>query len=510
MLSTKSVFYILFEPNEELTIVSKYSSLGSLDLYFEIFNSSNYGYINGLENIFLGLVGGIIIALIIYNFNIFLTLKERTFLYYILQSFFVFLFVFAVNGVFYFFNIGIGLDFLTASTWFAPILMLIFLMFFIENFFNLKTTNKFFYKLLFIFKIIALVYLILFIYGYIKDENIFINYSVGYLNVSFINCIFILIIAIWGYIKKIDGANYIIIGEGIYLLSLIYLTFILNGQVSFSMLSHLIMPLSIFLEMIFFSLALNKKIKKMKQDLENGQVVWMQEKQYTEYGKIIGNISHQWKQPLSFLSSEIMYLSTLKLLNKEDNIKDEFLKMAPKLNYTIELMSQTIDLFNEFYKNDSVLSQIVIKKEINHILSMYQYKIISNNIFVNFECEENITFNGYKVSFLQIIMTLLDNTIDEFERQKNIKPSIFIKINQTEKSLNILYSDNAGGIKGKIEDIFKPYYSTKNKNSGMGLYILEKILIQKFNGLIKVSNKDNGALFEIFIPKLEYKNTIVT
>lgn len=503
VLSTMSTFPLVFEPNEELTIISKYSSLGSLDLYFEIFNVPNYGYINGLENVFLGLFGGIIIALIIYNFNIFLTLKERAFLYYILQSFFVFWFVFAVNGVFYFFNIGIGLDFLTASTWFAPILMLIFLMLFIENFFNLKQTNKFFYKLLMIFKFVTLFYLILFIYGYLKNENIFIDYSIGYLNVSFINCVFILVIAIWGYIKKIDGANYIVLGEGIYLLALIYLTFVLNGQVSFSIFSHLIMPVSIFFEMIFFSLALSKKIRKMKQDLEDVQVIWMQEKQYAEYGKIIGNISHQWKQPLSFLSAEIMYLSTLKLLNKEDCIKDEFLKTAPKLNYTIDLMSQTINLFNEFYKNDSKLSKINIKEEVNNILSMYQYKIISHNIFVDFQCEKNITIDGYKVSFLQIIITLLDNSIDEFERTKIDNPTININIQETVKSLNISYWDNAGGIKGKIDDIFESHFSTKNNNSGMGLYILKKILTQRFNSSIKVCNKNNGALFEISIFPLE-------
>lgn len=424
MLATKSVFSISFEPNEELTIVSKYSSLGSLDLYFEIFNASYYGYINGLENIFLGLFGGVIIALIIYNFNMFLTLKDSTFLYYILHGFFVFWFVFAVNGVFYFLDIGLGLDFLTATTWLAPILMLIFLMFFIEKFFNLKKTNRFFYKILFIFKLIALFYFVIFTYAYLKDENIFIDYSISYLNISFLNCIIIFIIAIWGYLKKIEGASYIIMGEGVYLLALIYISFILKGEISFSLLSHLIMPLSVFLEMIFFSLALNKKIKRIKQDLEDGQILWMQEKQYTEYGKIIGNISHQWRQPLSFLSSEIMYLNTLKLLNKEDCIKDEFLKTAPKLNYTIELMSQTINLFNEFYKDDSHVSKIIIKEEINNILSMYQYKITSNNIFIDFDCEKNIIINGNKVSFLQIIITLLDNSIDEFEKQKYIKPSI--------------------------------------------------------------------------------------
>ncbi len=501
LLATKSAFSLTILPNEELTLISKYSSLGSMDLYYEIFTPSYYGYINGIENILLGIFGGIIIALMIYNFNIYLTLKESSFLYYIIQSFFVLWFIFAVNGVFYFLDIGLGLDFLTATTWLAPIFMLLFLMFFIEEFFHLQKTNRFFYRVLSLFKIIALLYFALFSYGYLYNEAIFIDYSVGYLNISFLNCLVIFIIAIWGYLKKIEGAGYIIIGEGIYLLAVMYISFVLKGEVNFSMISHLIIPFGVFFEMIFFSLALHAKIKKMKEELEEGQILWMQEKQYTDYGKIIGNISHQWKQPLSFLSSEIMYLNTLKLLGKEEKIKEEFLKMAPKLNYTIEFMSQTINLFNEFYKNDGVATPIKIKEEIDHILSMYQYKILSYNISCEVQCEKEITLMGQRISFLQIIMTLLDNSIDEFKKGQINKPSILVKVTQNDRCVEICYSDNGGGIKGKVDEIFKPHFSTKNTNSGMGLHILDIILTQKFGGTIKVDNQNNGALFTITIPK---------
>lgn len=505
LLATKSAFSLTILPNEELTLISKYSSLGSMDLYFEIFTPSYYGYINGIENILLGIFGGIIIALMIYNFNIYLTLKESSFLYYIIQSFFVLWFIFAVNGVFYFLDIGLGLDFLTATTWLAPIFMLLFLMFFIEEFFHLQKTNRFFYRVLSLFKIIALLYFALFSYGYLYNEAIFIDYSVGYLNISFLNCLVIFIIAIWGYLKKIEGAGYIIIGEGVYLLAVMYISFVLKGEVNFSMISHLIIPFGVFFEMIFFSLALHAKIKKMKEELEKGQILWMQEKQYTEYGKIIGNISHQWKQPLSFLSSEIMYLNTLKLLGRENEIKDQFLLTAPKLSYTIELMGQTINLFNEFYKNDGVATPITIKEEIEQILSMYQYKILAYTISCEVQCDTETTLMGHRSSFLQIIMTLLDNSIDQFAIHNTPKPIITIEVIENKNHIELHYHDNGGGIEGKIDEIFKPHFSTKSKNSGMGLHLLDIILTQKFKGDIKVHNNDNGVVFDLIFPK-RYKS----
>ena len=501
LLSTKSVFYVVLEPNTTYTIITKYQCYGAFDLYWEFLNPQDYSYINGLENIAHGVFGGIILALIIYNLMLYFTFKETMFLYYITHGFFVWWLSFSLAGVFYFLDIGLELEFLTASTWIAPALMVIFMLLFIKEFFQIERKTKLFFYLILFFIVTLLGYLCTFIYGYFTDLYILSRVSPVFINILFIAYLFVLVIALWGVKNKIEGAKFILIGESIYLLALVYTTFIIKGNLENSSYSSFMIPLGIVSEMIFFALALGSRIKKIKLELENRKLISLQEEHYTQYGKIVGNISHQWKQPLSFLASEIMYLNTLKLLGRENEITDQFLLTAPKLNYTIELMGQTINLFNEFYKNDGVITPIKIKSEIEQILSMYQYKILSHTISCDLKCDEDLTLLGHKSSFLQIVMTLLDNSIDQFERNDTQKPIITLEVITYEKYIELLYQDNGGGIEGKIDEIFKPHYSTKKGNSGMGFHILEIILTQKFNGTIKVHNQNNGVFFDLNFPK---------
>jgi len=253
-------------------------------------------------------------------------------------------------------------------------------------------------------------------------------------------------------------------------------------------------------EMVFFALALGTKIKQIKKDLDNAKTLSLQEEHYTEYGKIVGNISHQWKQPLSYLSSQIMYLSSLKTVNKGDMIEEEFLAVAPKLNYTIELMANTINLFNDFYQNPNEKRVIYLKKELEHLVAMYEYKLISNNIEVKLECDDELEFFTFKISFVQIIMTLLDNAIEQFEKSKAQERLILLTLKKKENTLVVIFEDNAGGIKLPLETIFNPHVSSKNKKGGMGLHILKTILTEKLFGKIEVKNSQNGAIFTLELP----------
>ncbi|MDD2698247.1 MAG: sensor histidine kinase [Arcobacteraceae bacterium] len=503
ILSAKSAFLFHIQPNQQLTIITKYSSLGSLDLFWEILQLDRYSYMNGIDNILFGLFGGFIFLLILYNLMLFFTLKEKLFLFYTLQIFFIWWFIYAISGLFYFLDLELNLDFLTATTWLAPILMMFFSMLFIIEFFKLYQRNKTLYYLLLLFSALAVVFFLLFFYGYFFDETIFIDYSFIYLNISFLSYIFIFITSIWGMYKKIDGAVYIAIGEIIYLLSVIFITVMLKGETIFTNYSYFIMPIAVILQMLFYSFALSKKIKKMKNDFENTKLLLIQNQHYIEYGKMAGNISHQWKQPLSNLSSQIMYLSMLKTLNQEDKIKDEFLAMVPQLNYTIELMANTITLFNNTYQHSFDTTTINIKNTIEQLIHLYNYKIVLNNISVQVESLDNtLEIATHKDSFLQIFIILLDNSIDQFEKLKHQNSEINIQIIPRDDFVEIVFQDNAGGIKLPLTEIFKPHITSKEGKSGIGLHILETILHEKLYGQIEVKSIENRAIFTIFIPKI--------
>lgn len=442
ILATKSTFSLELDPNETVTLITRYQSLGSMDLVWEILSVMQYTKLNTTENIYYGIFGGIMIALIIYNLALFVGLRERFFLYYALQGLCMMWFLYATNGVIYFLETNIDLLFLTASTWFAPILMMIFSLLFVKNFLDLHRTNRFLNFGFYSFIFIGIIYLFIFIYGYLFNESLFITVTPSYITLSLVGYSLIVIASFVGVIKKIEGSLFIFIGELIYIISLVYISSILNAQIESSHQSYFLLPLGAIFEMLFFAFAIGVKIKSIKKRLEASQLISLNDQHFIKYGKLVGNIAHLWRQPLSFLAAEIAYLQTLKSMDQEEKIKDEFLKNLPKINYSIELINKSIKSFVDFYDVDPAKESLDPKQELKNLLLIYEYKIISLHLSVHIESQGEIAFKTEKLGFLQIYVTIFEMLFSEFEKCKLEKPLVHITIDHQKNDLKIIFVTN--------------------------------------------------------------------
>ena len=101
---------------------------------------------------------------------------------------------------------------------------------------------------------------------------------------------------------------------------------------------------------------------------------------------------------------------------------------------------------------------------------------------------------NYKNEYKQVLLNLLTNAKDILLERKIALPKIIIKINST----TVRISDNAGGIRIKnIEKIFEPYFTTKEKGMGIGLYMSKIIIEKNMGGKMNVRNGEDGAVFQI-------------
>jgi len=224
-------------------------------------------------------------------------------------------------------------------------------------------------------------------------------------------------------------------------------------------------------------------------------------------GKMIENISHQMKQPLSL----IMTSATAMELQKELNLltDDEFDGFTKRITDSAEYLSETIDNFKNFFQDDKK------RKELNLTQAIVQSKLLLDGKFKGSGIKiihnlDDIIFLGVSNELIQVITNLVSNSADALENNQAEK-FIFISSEMINDKVCIEFMDNAGGIpENIIGNIFDAHFTTKGKQkgSGIGLDMSKMIIEDTFRGTIEVESKTfehngkkyTGACFTIELP----------
>ncbi|MCD4758843.1 MAG: hybrid sensor histidine kinase/response regulator [Arcobacteraceae bacterium] len=223
-----------------------------------------------------------------------------------------------------------------------------------------------------------------------------------------------------------------------------------------------------------------------RKELEQKDIMLKNREKIYAMGELIENIAHQWRQPLSVISTAA---SGIKLQKEYGTLNDEFLLEAcDYINDNTQKLSDTINQFREFFHNDELAKEFNLKEIIldcyNIVKDSYSEKSINLVLDIN-DC----IIYGVKNNYIQIILTILANSKDILiEHNNDIKQKyIFIELKNNLLSIK----DNAGGIeKENISKVFEPYFTTKHKShgTGLGLYIVHKIVTKYLNASIEVQN----------------------
>lgn len=240
-----------------------------------------------------------------------------------------------------------------------------------------------------------------------------------------------------------------------------------------------------------------------------------QQSKMASMGEMIGNIAHQWRQPLSIIST---CASGIKFEKEFNEINDE--RLFEGLDLIVEntqYLSKTIDDFRNFFKADKKIEDFSINESINNVLKLVKSSIQNHNIKVEIYAVEELIINGYPNEFLQVLINVINNAKDALINQVNNERYMIIKIYMKNKKCVIEINDNGGGIdEAIISKIFEPYFTTKHKfqGTGIGLYMSHQIVVEHMKGTIEAKNIEivknekvyKGCSFIIILPIRENKN----
>lgn len=252
-------------------------------------------------------------------------------------------------------------------------------------------------------------------------------------------------------------------------------------------------------------LVLNRNLEvKIKEEVENNRKkdrLLYQQSRLAAMGEMIGNIAHQWRQPLSELGITIYKMKKL-FTSRGDEF--DFLETYDHSRDVIKKMSNTIEDFRNFFNPNKVKENFLILDAVSETLNIMKGTLTRHNITVKVHDKSCVKINGYLSEFTQVLINLINNSKDAFKQKEIKNRQIDIKISKDDKNNAILsFSDNAKGIEEKIIDkIFDPYFTTKHSSigTGLGLYMSRMIIKNSMSGDIFATNLKDGVTFSIIIP----------
>lgn len=241
-------------------------------------------------------------------------------------------------------------------------------------------------------------------------------------------------------------------------------------------------------------------VDRMEEDRKR-EALMLHQSRYIAMGEMIGNIAHQWRQPLNALT---MIVSNIEDISEDEEHDEELLeKLFNKARLLIRNMSETIEDFRYFIKPRADKEYFSLGKCVNTTLQLCEERLNNESVNVNISGDFDLQLYGQANQLSQVVINLINNSIDAFIERNVHERNIEIRYKSSGDICHIDIKDNAGGIDEDVmKRIFEPYFTTKEGKNGTGLGMyMSKIIIEKyFGGHIEVVNIPDGIDIHISLP----------
>lgn len=516
------------------------------------------------RNIFSGIYLGIMMVMILYNLFIFFSVKDKSYIYYVIYILLVLITQTCLQGYPFQYLWPNNLIIAKYSLFIFPSLVGIAGLVFMNVFLDVKKYNLKLFKASYLF---TLVYLVSFILGMLelyKASQIIMQINAMAVSV------FMLFTAIYIVKKGVQPAKYFLLAWSIFLLGVIAFVLKDNGVLPYNNFTRYTMQIGSGIETILLSFALAARINIYKKErieaveekekvlkeqnvileqkveertkelnqtlskLKDAQVQLVDSEKMSSLGQLTAGIAHEINNPINFVSSNITplrqdlediqsILSKYEELNTNNisNKLEEIESLKQELDYEY-LKTELVTIINGIEDGAKRTTEIVsglrnfsrldegelkladINIGIKSTLTLIKNKLegikIETDLCEKAECESN----PGKIN--QLIMNLVDNAIDAIKKNHSdlTKGLIKIETKNLEDTITIKITDNGFGISDDIKSkIFDPFFTTKDVGEGTGLGLaIVKGIIETHNGFLEIESElKTGTTFLIELPK---------
>lgn len=250
----------------------------------------------------------------------------------------------------------------------------------------------------------------------------------------------------------------------------------------------------LFRELMELNRTLEERVDEEVAKNREKDAMLVQRDRQAAVGEMIGNIAHQWRQPLN---SVAIIAQDLAMRGESGELTSEYLDdSVTKVVDLTRHMSRTISDFQDFFRPDREKVTFSLRDVTWKSLSLVEGSFREQCISVEVAAEEEVVAVGYPNQFAQVVLNILNNSRDALVERKVPNPKVRIEVSRNRERPFVTIRDNAGGIPVDIiHRVFDPYFTTKQDGTGIGLYMSRHIIERNMSGSLTVRNEEHGAAF---------------
>ena len=250
-----------------------------------------------------------------------------------------------------------------------------------------------------------------------------------------------------------------------------------------------------------FAKELEGRIDEALELNRHQEAVMIKQYQQASLGNLIGVIAHQLKQPLTAIGLTVQEGADRYREGELDAVGMQ--EMEQGVMESVRFMSNTVDDFRNFFRPDKQKKHFVLDTTLEKTFALLGRAIQKSKVDIRITGEKGCELESYESELQQVFLNLISNAVDIFAERGVAQPFIHIDISCEKERVRIRIEDNGGGIPEKaLPHMFELYYTTKgDEGTGIGLHMSQMIVRDSLGGDIGVTNGENGARFEITVPK---------
>ncbi|KSU62793.1 hypothetical protein AS034_11875 [[Bacillus] enclensis] len=207
-------------------------------------------------------------------------------------------------------------------------------------------------------------------------------------------------------------------------------------------------------------------------------------------GQMAAAVAHEIRNPLTPIKG------FLQLCDDKKQYNEEYLNIVVK---EINRMEEIISDFLFLAKPQGILrNPLNIDELLKEVITIVETGIKSKNVVITMNAiERNVALYGCPNGMKQVLFNIIQNAIDAISVNGSIEIDTAISGNEFEISIK----DDGEGIPQEVfKHLGEPFYSTKEKGTGLGLLISHKIIENHSGRIAYVSNHGEGTTVKISLP----------